>query len=66
MCALRKPMHPGSLNMFLFFKENRHLWPNASIIKKIRNDMKKKLSMMMQMNLEPGVAEDEDDREEDC
>jgi len=40
MTALRKKMHPSSLNMILFLKANRHFWPNAFLIQKILNDRK--------------------------
>ena len=36
--ATRKNMDPDSLNMLLFLKANRKLWPNPSIIQKILND----------------------------
>ena len=61
MNALRIMMHPVSLNMLLFLKENRHLWPNASIIQKILNGMNN-YSIDDDAN-EPGIVEDEDDRE---
>ena len=37
MTALRRKMDPDSLNMFLFLRANRKLWPNAGIIQKILN-----------------------------
>ena len=37
MTALRRKMDPSSLNMLLFLKANRKLWPNASIVQKILN-----------------------------
>ena len=40
MSATRKNMNPDSLNMLLFLRANRHLWPNPSIIQKILNDRK--------------------------
>ena len=40
MSATRKNMSPDSLNMLLFLKANRHLWPKPSIIQKILNDRK--------------------------
>ena len=47
--------------MLLFLKANRHLWPNACVIQKIRNDMKKN-SIDDDAN-EPDIAENEDSSE---
>ena len=38
--ATRKNMNPSSLNMLLFLKANRHLWPKPSTIQKILNERK--------------------------
>ena len=38
MTPLRRKMDPDFLNMLLFLKANRKLWPNAGIIQKILND----------------------------
>lgn len=35
MCSLRKSMSPSTLNMRLFLKANRNLWPSAFIIQDI-------------------------------
>ena len=40
MSATRKSMHRDSLNMLLFLKVSRHLWPNPPIIQKILNERK--------------------------
>jgi hypothetical protein len=63
MSALRKKMHPDSLNTLLFLKANRHLWSNASIIHKILNDMKNK--NIDDNDIETDIAEDEDDSDID-
>ena len=39
MSATRKNMNPDSLNMLLFLKANRRLWPKPSMIQKILNDL---------------------------
>ena len=36
--VLRKRMHPTTLNMLLFLKANRQLWPDASIFQSILNE----------------------------
>jgi hypothetical protein len=41
MTHLRKLVSPHSLNILLFLKANRKLWPTAPIIQKILNDRRK-------------------------
>ena len=36
--VLRKSMHPSTLNMLLFLKANRQLWPDASIFQIILDE----------------------------
>ena len=50
MTHLRKIMSPHTLNMLLFLKANKKLWPNASIVQRILNNRKKN-----------GIADDEED-----
>ena len=38
LSSLRRSMHPKTLNMLLFLKANRHLWPDAMIIQLILDD----------------------------
>ena len=38
LSSLCRSMHPETLNMLLFLKANRHLWPDAMIIQLILDD----------------------------
>jgi hypothetical protein len=50
-------MDPDSLNMFLFIKTNRNLWPNAGIIQK-------NLNFRPGLDSDDATAEDAEDEEE--
>ena len=55
MPATRKNKNPDSLYMFLFFKADRRLWSNPSIIQKILNERK----------IAGLIDDDKDDEDED-
>ncbi len=64
MTALRKKMDPDTLNMILFLKANRELWPNAAIIQMIINDLKEK-NLYVANEVGEKVADDENDEYDD-
>ena len=64
MSATRRNMNPDSLNMLLFLRANRHVWPNPSIIQKILHD-RKVAGLVDDDNVDEAEDDTEDDSDEE-